>query len=204
MLSYILFDKMLLRKLRTETSPAFQNGQLDHRYLMENCPQLDATFQETLRLTSGALSARKITSPTPLRDKVLQSGNTILIPFTQLHLNRAAFDNPKKFDSERFLKNKSLSYCSSFKPFGGGVSYCPGRYVARLELLVFVALLINRFELELPLFPKSERPQTFPALDVTTPSLGINGPVKGADVYLTLGRIDYIGISSNIHTISRV
>lgn len=194
MLSYILFDKALLRDLRAETSMAFQNGQLVHQYLMENCPRLDATFQETLRITSGALSARKIVSPTRLGNKVLQSGNVILIPFSQLHRNKAVFDDPSHFHPERFLKNKSLSYCSSFKPFGGGVSHCPGRHVARLELLAFVALIINRFDIELSVpsdcnadARRPEAQQKFPEIDVITPSLGINAPKKGADVYFNIG-----------------
>lgn len=82
MLSYILFDPQLHLALREETSRAYQNGAIDVPHLLEQCPRVDATYQEALRVANGALSARKIVAPTQLGSKVLGSGNTILIPFS--------------------------------------------------------------------------------------------------------------------------
>ena len=190
MLSYILFDKSLFRNIRAETSLAYKHGELDVKCLTESCPRLEAAYQETMRVTNNSLSARKIVAPTSINGKVLQSGNTILIPFRQLHYNKSVFDDPDHFDPERFLKNKGLSSCSSFKPFGGGVNYCPGRFIAKREMLVFVALALNRFKVELS-STKSDsitppETQTLPAIDFATPSLGIPGPLKGSDVYINL------------------
>ena len=90
---------------------------------MERCPRLDATYLETLRIVNGALSARKIVAPTPIGSKILRKGNTILIPFLQLHYNKAVFgDEPSYFDPQRLLKEKNLRNNPSFKPFGSGVT----------------------------------------------------------------------------------
>ena len=191
MLSYILFDPSLHRALRQETSHAYQDGKLDLHYLMEFCPLLDAVYNETMRITNGALSARKIVAPTPMGNKVLREGNTLLIPFRQLHYNPDVFGNdPGKFEPARFLKDKNLKNNSSFKPFGGGVNYCPGRFLAKQEMLTFVALALNRFDLRLAKetpqgVPLNQR-QAFPSLDISTPALGVNGPVKGSDVFIDL------------------
>ena len=195
MITYIIFDPELLATLRAETSLAYQHGNLNLSHLMEKCPRLDAVYWETLRIVNGALSARKIVAPTPMGSKVLRRGNTILIPFRQLHYNKAVFgDDPARFDPERFLKEKKLKVSSTFKPFGGGLIYCPGRFLAMQVLLVFVALVINRFDIELAedglQDVKPCRPQTFPKLDESTPALGVNGPIKGSDVYIKLGRRD--------------
>ena len=183
-MSYILFDPALLTALRAETSFAFIDGSLNLAHLINNCPYLNAVFLETLRITSGALSARKVVAPTPLGNRVLGSGNTILIPLRQLHYNEAVFGNePGNFNAERFLKRKDLRNSSSFKPFGGGVSHCPGQVLAKQEMLVFVALVLNRLTIELAV---EDLPPIFPKLDESTPSLGVNGPIQGSDLYINI------------------
>ena len=190
MLAYIIFDPELLRALREETAPAYRDHEMDLSYLIDHCPRLDAVYQETMRVVNGALSARKIVAPTPMGDKVLQSGNTILIPFRQLHYNKDVFgSNPGTFNPYRFLNEKHLKNSWSFKPFGGGVNYCPGRFLAKQEMIYFVALFLHRFDFELAqdsVQGKGLAPQNFPELDESTPALGVNGPVKGSDVYIHL------------------
>ena len=183
MLSYILFDASLCESLKAETGPAYQAGEIDVGYLMTRCPQLYAVYQETLRVTNGALSARKIIAPTRMGDKILDAGATIIIPFRQLHYNQEVFGaTPGDFDPERFLRDKSLNNSGSFKPFGGGVNYCPGRFLAQQEMLAFVALALHRFDIVL----SHTGSQSFPKLDTTTPALGINGTQKGEDVLIDL------------------
>ncbi len=191
MIAYIVYDPNLLASLRTETSLAYQNGTINLSYLMERCPRLDATYLETLRIVNGALSARKIVAPTPMGGKLLRKGNTILIPFRQLHYNKAVFGkDPGYFDPQRFLKEKTLRNNPSFKPFGGGVNYCPGRFLAKQEMLVFVALVLNRLDIKVATVDSQDEDkstlQPFPKLDESTPALGVNGPVKGSDVYVGL------------------
>lgn len=148
-------------------------------------------YRKITRVVNGALSARKIITRTPMGNKVLRSGNTILIPFRQLHYNKNAFgNNPGTFSPNRFLKEKYLKNSWSFKPFGGGVNYCPGRFLAKQEMLYFVALFLHRSDFEFAQGSLQGEdvlvPQNFPRLDEYTPALGVNGPVKGSNVYITL------------------
>ena len=198
MLAYILFDAKLHAALRTETAAAHRtDGTLNIPTLMTACPLLESAYFEILRIVNTALSARKIVAPTPLggaTDKVLAAGNTILIPFRQLHQNPRVFgDQPDRFVPERFLNDPELKKSASYKPFGGGVNYCPGRFLAKQEMLVFVALVLNRFEVgvatEGPGGERLAREQVFPKLDMATPALGVNGPVKGEDVFISLGKL---------------
>ncbi|MCJ1303915.1 hypothetical protein MMC08_006726 [Hypocenomyce scalaris] len=192
LLSYILFDKNLFAAVRAETELAIHDGVVDSHYLLDKCPLLEAVYYETLRMVNGALSARKVVSDTHIGGKILRPGNTVVIPYRQLHYNEHVFGrNAKDFDPERFLKDKSLSSNSSYRPFGGGVSYCPGRYLAKQEVYGFVALLLHRFDIQLATTPLGEKgvgTQIFPRLDETKPSLGVTGPVAGMDVYINVKR----------------
>ena len=179
-----MFDPILLAGLKAETAPAYHDSSVDAEYLMTKCPRLDSVYQEALRVVNGALSARKIIAPTMIGNKVLDIGATIIIPFRQLHYNKEVFGNvPGHFDPERFLKDKTLANSSSFRPFGGGVNYCPGRFLAKQEMLVFTALALHRFDICL----SKDRVRQFPLLDMSTPALGVNSAQEGMDVFIDLG-----------------
>lgn len=128
LLSYITFVKTLLAAARAETAPAIHNGVVNSHHLLDECPRLEAAYYETLRAVNGALSARTIVMDTRIGGKTLSAGNTVVILYRQLHFNGDVFGtNVRSFDPERFLKDPSLSSNSGYRPFGGGVSYCPGR-----------------------------------------------------------------------------
>ncbi|KAL9002021.1 MAG: hypothetical protein Q9188_005028 [Gyalolechia gomerana] len=193
MMAYILFDPSLLETLRLETRGAVSDdhSKIDAAYLINECPRLEAVYLEVMRIVNGTLSGRKIVTDTPMGGKILRKGNTILIPFQQLHRGKAAFGPaPELFEPERFLLDKSLKNSGNFKPFGGGISYCPGRFLAKQEMLVFVAILINRFDFQIPKTLSKDgcnyRPQSFPQLDNSTPALSVNWPLRGMDVYLDI------------------
>ena len=131
----------------------------------------------------GCPFRRKIVAPTVVGGKTLHSSNTILIPFRQLQYNKEVLgDDPDRFEPERFLNDKGLSSSPNFRPFGGGANYCPGRFLARQEMFVFVALILNRFQISLSQGPR----QKFPELDTSTPALGINGTKLGMDVLVDI------------------
>lgn len=132
--------------------------------------------------------ARKVLQPLELGGKLLDKGHTVLIPSRQLHKNEQVWGTDvDEFKAFRFAKNKGLTRHSSFRPFGGGVTYCPGRVLAKEEVFGFVAILLHRFDLKLSVLPGQEgSDQAFPKLDDSIPALGISGPVKGIDIYADL------------------
>ena len=90
-------------------------------------------------------------------------------------------------DPERFARtsNKNLERSPYYRPFGGGRTLCSGRYVARREVLAFLAAMLWRYDLR----AVSERERVlgvegkaFPRADVAKPSLGIAMPVAGDDM----------------------
>lgn len=132
---------------------------------------------------TGAVSARSVMSPITIGGKLLKPGREVLIKHGALHLNEEVWgDSAACFDPERFLKNKALSSHSSYRPFGGGSTYCPGRVIARQEVCIFLALALDRMDLELA------PDQMFPLLDDTRPSIGVTGPMPGMDLYVNVSQ----------------
>ena len=107
-----------------------------------------------------------------------------MMPYRQLHFDQAVFGpNPDSFDPSRFLRSKDLNKNPSYKPFGGGSTLCSGRFIAKYEVIAFVALVINRFDMSLVGGEKGEE-QQFPRFNRTKPGLGIMEPKDGDDLII--------------------
>jgi cholesterol 7alpha-monooxygenase len=190
--SYILFDSDLHAKLIDETSPAISDdGNIDMAYLAQSCPVLRSVYSEALRLRKRDLAFRQVETDTFIGGKVLTGGNLALVPMCQLHDDRLVFgEDANCFDARRFQKNGSLSTCTSYKPYGGGKTYCPGRFFAMVEIFGFVAVLLNKYQIKLE---SSDQP--FPRPDESSLTLGVSRPLPGEDLKVVLKRPPGEGIN---------
>ncbi|MCJ1432521.1 hypothetical protein MMC27_001878 [Xylographa pallens] len=181
-MAYILFDEQLYERIRSETLPAVKNGNLDLKFLANECPQLRAVYHEALRLRKRDLAFRKVDKDTEIGGRILRSGNFAMVPVCQLHDNRTIFgDNSLEFDPERFLRQPDLTSSHGYKPYGGGKTYCPGRFFAMQEIFGFVALQIHRFKVRL-----TSPQQGFPEPDESMLTLGVSRPMPGSDLRIQL------------------
>jgi cytochrome P450 len=164
--THIFFDPILLSSIHTETRKCFRlDGSIDIQDLLNECPRLDAVWYEVLRLYNNASIARKATFSTFISNKKIHKNETIIGPFRQFHLNAEIFGpNITAFDPNRFLANKGLNHVRGYYPFGGGNTYCPGRFFARSEIYIFVATALKRFDMEIL------EGQELPKVDLEVPS----------------------------------
>ena len=183
LLSHLIYDPDLLQIIRKEVASSItEDGHLDIQKLLTNSPHLEAAFNETLRVTSVNSSARNIEAPVVVGSKVRDTDGKVMMPYRQLHLDETIFGpHTKDFNAERFLANKDLSRSPYFKPFGGGSTYCSGRFLAKREVMAFVALAVHRYNLRL-----RDPNEPFPRRDETKPTLGIMDPVLTDRVVLAL------------------
>lgn len=167
--TYLLHDEALLRLVREEIKPAFDSptARPNMSYLLEKCPRLASLHDEVLRLTVDPIAVRVATEEVTISGKVLQPGRKLLAPFRQMHLNPEVYGpDAAAFDPMRFANNPKLQRSTSWRPFGGGNTHCPGRFIARREVYMFVAILLFRFDLKLAPGPGGQK-QKFPVLDTT-------------------------------------
>jgi cholesterol 7alpha-monooxygenase len=173
---------------------------LDIKHLANprHAPYLEASFNEVLRLHNTAAAVRVARERTVLGagTTVVPAGALLVLPFRPLHTDAGVWGaDARLFAPERFLQEKgekegwpgegekrpqvnNMSRSPSFRPFGGGATYCPGRTLARHEVFGFVAILLHRFDVRLA----GGKQQAFPRLNSVAPSFGLNGPMKGEDV----------------------
>jgi len=73
---------------------------------------------------------------------------------TATHMNPDYFPEPERFEPNRFEGSGPKPY--TYVPFGGGPRMCPGKEYARLEILIFMHNLVNRFKWE-KVFPNENK-----------------------------------------------
>ncbi|KAF7879662.1 uncharacterized protein EAF02_007832 [Botrytis sinoallii] len=185
-IAHIVHRPELLTQIRAEIAPAIgTNGEtVDLKYLTEDCPRLEAFFNEVLRINSAGALAREVITPTFFSGKILAKGTKLMIPYRQLHLDGQAWGpSARDFDPERFLKDKSLIRSQNFRPFGGGHTLCPGRFIAKKSVYTIVALIFSRYDVTLV---TDAATQKFPRIDDATAGIGTMAPMPGEDVKLVI------------------
>ncbi|MCJ1246172.1 hypothetical protein MMC30_003377 [Trapelia coarctata] len=184
-LVHMVYHLDLLTAVRAETAPACNpDGTFDMDQLLSNCSRLDAIWDEVLRVYNNVVVVHKVMSPIVLGGKNLHPGDTVLSPFRQFHLDRNVYgEDILNFRHDRFLKGKLTAGAKNFRSFGGRHTHCPGRFLARREVYVLVALDINRFEIQLD---SSDGPQAFPIPDQKKPNLGAMAPTDGYDLVVNV------------------
>lgn len=97
---------------------------------------------------------RTLTANTVIGGRTLRVGNRFIIPYRQLHLEPRNFGGDSlAFRPSRFQKNNGRSKTGErvrmglFRPFGGGLMICPGRFITTSVVVLFVALLLRRFDI---------------------------------------------------------
>lgn len=106
-LVFIISTPKLADRLRTEFARAFVTEQSlpNVDFLTKECPLLDATFRETLRLATAPSSMRLVEEDTEIGGFTFYKGDRVLLP--SMHLHRAKHfwgEDADSFRPERMLE----------------------------------------------------------------------------------------------------
>jgi len=90
----------------------------------------------------------------------IPGGSTVVVSPFILHRHEAFWPNPDSFDPERFAAARIAGRpAHAFLPFGAGPHHCIGAHFAQLEARLILAMLAQRYRLELvpnhPVEPKA-------------------------------------------------
>jgi cytochrome P450 len=109
---------------------------------------LDAVVKESLRLLPPVpLHPRFVARETTLAGHVLAPGTELFLSILHMHHDSAVFPEPTAFMPERWADIKPTVY--EYNPFSAGPRMCIGAAFALLEIKIVLAILLQRFRLEL-------------------------------------------------------
>jgi cytochrome P450 len=150
------------------------------------------------RHSSAAVSVREVTEDTIINGWKFEKGGMVMIPIRANHQDPEIYgERVDKIVPDRFLKDfiktdssdsrhadggplgKTGPSIKSMKPFGGGVTLCPGRHFAGNQSLAFIATALRRFDIQLVEGQKEAKPLTsYPLLGVCPPDHEIFAKIR--------------------------
>ncbi|XP_067140678.1 cytochrome P450 3A31-like [Centruroides vittatus] len=148
------------------------NREIEYTDLSE-LKYLDQVISETLRFYphSDTSLTRICSEDFQYKNTTIPKGVTIVIPVRNLHKDSNYWNEPEKFNPDRFLsKNAGLIDPSIYQPFGIGPRNCIGMRTAEIVMKLILANLIRRYKLEL--YENSEIQEDF-SIFILRPKNGI-------------------------------
>ena len=110
-----------------------------------------------------------------MQRRIIRPGSKIMVPIRELHSDAQTFgQNVKLFDPDGFVGD-NLDKSLNFRQVGGGVIVCPGCFLAKGMSLVFVATMLERFEIQSVKksgVAKAAQGLRAPEIDYVSPSMG--------------------------------
>jgi cytochrome P450 len=121
----------------------------------DDLPKLAYTrrvIEESMRIypTAPAISNRVARGDDEIGGFKVKKGQSIAIAPWLLHHHRRLWDEPGRFDPDRFLPEHSAGrHRFAYLPFGGGPRVCIGQMLAMNEAVLILASLAQRYQLRL-------------------------------------------------------
>ncbi|KAI1866724.1 uncharacterized protein JN550_007577 [Neoarthrinium moseri] len=139
-------------RLQAVTGSAKEGFELDVAALKLRCPLLLSVFQETQRMRHVHANIRKVLYDTVIDGKfLLKAGNFLHLPAAPIHSSENIWGaSASVFDPYRFADTKNTASVtgSAFLPWGAPPHLCPARQFASTEILIIIALLAMRADLQ--------------------------------------------------------
>jgi len=149
---YYLRDRPdIVQKIRDEVNEIAPVGSTMTTELVAKLKYIEAVINETFRICPTApITLRHALKDTVVGGIKVQKGEDILINWRAMHRSKDLFDNPDKFDPNRWLEDSAELARGGNKrkifPFGEGPKMCVGQKLAMLELKIVLARFYQHFE----------------------------------------------------------
>ncbi|PKK72274.1 cytochrome P450 [Rhizophagus irregularis] len=149
---YIAHNPDVKKKMLKEIDSIFQDDKMrpiikDDFYSLSYC---EAIVKEVARIHPVVhLLTRYIDKPNKVAEYHWPADSLFLINVKSVHNNDDYWEEPNKFNPDRWIVKNFEPKKGSFLMFGGGLRLCPGRKLATIELVCLIALLFRKYEIDL-------------------------------------------------------
>nr|KAG5690237.1 hypothetical protein BaRGS_026689 [Batillaria attramentaria] len=114
-------------------------------------PYTEATVMEVLRMSNTGVLAlpHALNQGGEFRGYTLPPGTMVMVNLRSVHMQPDKWDKPEVFNPQRFIgPDGHVTRPPAFMPFGLGPRSCTGEMLAKQELFLFFANLLQRFHLK--------------------------------------------------------
>jgi cytochrome P450 len=139
-----------LERVRQEFDSVLGDAPLSH----SDVPKFEFTsqvIQEALRLYPPFwMIDRMAVADDRVGDLAIPRGSTVIVFVYGAHHASRYWDDPERFDSERFTKaHEKQQTPFTYLPFGGGPRGCIGGNYAMLQILMILSILLRKYDFQL-------------------------------------------------------
>ncbi|XP_074166839.1 24-hydroxycholesterol 7-alpha-hydroxylase isoform X2 [Sminthopsis crassicaudata] len=173
---FILYHPSVYKNLMEGITSVFGEAGKNEIEMSQNdlkkLPLIKWCVLEAIRLVSPGMIARKVIEPVKILNYTVPSGDILMVSPFWVHRNPKYFSEPELFKPERWEKAnlEKNAFLDWFVAFGGGKYPCPGRWLAILEIEIFVALIFYKYQFKLlDPFPKQNLSQLMGIQKPSTP-----------------------------------
>lgn len=149
---YLLYKHPeVLAKLREELDAATGTAEVPSYEELTNLPYLRACIEESLRVRPASSMGLPRVVPKGGRriaGQFVDEDVTVSVPTYTLLRDPHAFDNPTKFDPERWISGDKEKMSKAHLPFSTGPRACIGRNIAYFEQILVIGTLVRLFDFE--------------------------------------------------------
>ena len=168
-LLYLIHNPHIQDMVHQELDKVIGKSRLPELIDKKSLPYLEATIAESLRISSVSSLAipHKATVDTTIQGYNIPKGTTVIVNLWSLHHDQEIWVDPNTFRPERFLDGNGIFQApkkGAFVPFSGGRRACLGESLARIELFLMMARLLQSFRFENP--PGCDLPSLQPDVGV--------------------------------------
>ncbi|MFY7806396.1 MAG: cytochrome P450 [Limnoraphis robusta] len=117
---------------------------------LKSMPYLDQVLKEVLRFVPSVGGAfREVVETCEFNGFTLPKGWSVLYQVGRTHQDQTLYNEPEKFNPDRFSPEKTQEQPYGYIPFGGGMRECLGKEFAKLEMKILATMLLREYEWEL-------------------------------------------------------
>lgn len=117
---------------------------------LKSMQYLDQVIKEVLRFVPSVGGAfREVVETCEFNGFTLPKGWSVLYQVGRTHQDQTLYNEPEKFNPDRFSPEKTQEQPYGYIPFGGGMRECLGKEFAKLEMKILATMLLREYEWEL-------------------------------------------------------
>ncbi|XP_067674947.1 24-hydroxycholesterol 7-alpha-hydroxylase-like [Haliotis asinina] len=150
-LAFMMQNKDILNKAKHEVDSVLKSKTSVSETDLRQMPFLKYCMLEAIRLRSPGIITRRVVKSFTVKEMTVAAGDMLMLSPYWAHRNPRYFPQPEQFCPNRWEKadlDKNV-FLPGFIAFGGGRYQCPGRWFALLEIHMFIAMFLQRFDCQL-------------------------------------------------------